>query len=79
MVEPLGKKSLEPIKFRFPSVVTLDRIMATPSQIKFRTNWSDFCLAHLFTYQDFAYWVIGLAYFTHPENSRGGYVAKKHR
>jgi hypothetical protein len=35
MVDPLSKKSLEPIKFRFPSV-TLDRIMAAPSQTKFR-------------------------------------------
>ncbi|XP_046854378.1 ADAM 17-like protease [Xenia sp. Carnegie-2017] len=38
-----------------------------------REDWSDYCLAHLFTYQDFRDGVIGLAYVAHADrNSRGG-------
>ena len=35
-------------------------------------NWTEYCLAHLFTYQDFAKGVIGLAYVASPSLSRVG-------
>ena len=36
-------------------------------------DWSKYCLAHLFTYQDFADGVIGLAYVGNPKrNAVGG-------
>ncbi|CAB4032846.1 ADAM 17-like protease, partial [Paramuricea clavata] len=45
-----------------------------------RQDWQEFCLAHLFTYQDFADGVIGLAYVAHPdENSRGGICSQEDR
>ncbi|XP_028406064.1 ADAM 17-like protease [Dendronephthya gigantea] len=45
-----------------------------------RVDWSEYCLAHLFTYQDFQDGVIGLAYVAHPqENSRGGICSEGDR
>ena len=44
-----------------------------PQTFSLSKQWKEYCLAHLFTYQDFADGVIGLAYVGNPKrNAVGG-------
>ncbi|XP_031555460.1 ADAM 17-like protease isoform X2 [Actinia tenebrosa] len=46
----------------------------------YQSEWKKFCLAHLFTYQDFADGVIGLAYVGNPRrNAVGGICTEDYR
>lgn len=42
-----------------------------------RSNWSGYCLAHLFTYQDFSNGIIGLAYVASPRIHEVGGICTK--
>ncbi|XP_073251677.1 ADAM 17-like protease [Porites lutea] len=44
-----------------------------------KKDWRKYCLAHLFTYQDFADGVIGLAYVGNPKrNAVGGICTERY-
>ena len=44
-----------------------------------RVDWSNVCLAHLFTYQDFDFGIQGGAYESSPESRYGGICSQKTR
>ncbi|KAL9961542.1 hypothetical protein ACROYT_G030500 [Oculina patagonica] len=53
---------------------SIKTLLNTFSQDK---QWKEFCLAHLFTYQDFADGVIGLAYVGNPNTNAVGGICTK--
>lgn len=58
-----------------PGVWPIKELLRTFSKI----DWSKYCLAHLFTYQDFADGVIGLAYVGNPKrNAVGGICTERY-
>ena len=49
------------------------------SQLFSLEDWSEFCLAHLFTYQDFAGGTIGLAYVASQRRDTVGGICSRRK